>query len=86
MANEIKIEKNVPMPTLHGSDGLFGQAYSVTFDQMKVGDSVFVETPDVHSTRTRIISQVHKYAHSRDNGFRILTRKVDGGLRFWRIK
>ena len=58
--------------------------YRATLRKMEIGDSLFfpTETPDkVRSTLTGSISQL-----KHESNFKFASRRVDGGLRLWRIE
>ena len=72
MAKEIKIEKNVPVPTHAGYGDI-----SNTLRKMKVGDSFFYcDSSSVRSVAHRI---------KKETGFTFITRKETGGVRVWRV-
>lgn len=69
--DEIKIEKDIPVPMI------WGRKYP--FNQMEIGDSFFIEIKTPHS-----FSQSTKPL--RDKGWGFTTRKENGGVRIWRYK
>jgi hypothetical protein len=72
-----RIEKNIPLPGGTGKGGALRKYHEVY--EMDVGDSVFMEgksTSDFASMRTQI---------ARSHGKKIAIRKVEGGVRIWRI-
>jgi hypothetical protein len=73
----IKIEKNVPIPSMkrpRGSDYPFGE--------MKQGDSIFVPCKDP-KVKARAISSASLYG--KRHGVKFTTRTVPGGIRIWLI-
>ena len=78
-----KIDRDVPLPKNNHS-------LKYDFDQMNVGDSIFVEegTPAAtfspKATSPRIAQAAA--AHARKFGKKFTTRKVEGGYRTWRLK
>ena len=77
---EIKIEKGVPAPSLaHGNQ-------KFPFPLLEVGDSFFVGT----SNRTARAERIRLYdaarAWSQRHEGKMLVRRVDGGVRVWRVE
>lgn len=72
MANGIKIEKGVPMPELKMAP------ITATLKSLKVGDS-FMWPGGLKNPTQRA------HATARYMGLKVATRKVDGGVRVWRI-
>jgi hypothetical protein len=72
----IKIEKNIPVP----HRGISGQ---IPWRDMEVGDSVFIACIDSETKKIR--GRVSAVAHAHKS-VRFALRKVDGGLRVWRIQ
>jgi len=69
-----KIEKNIPAP------GPAPQSIrKYPFDKMQIGDSFFVPGGNQNSIATSATNQLNRY------GRRYTTRKMDGGVRVWRI-
>lgn len=71
---EIKIEKNVPIPSSTGS---------LPFDKLEVGDSFFLEGSKIQNIRTK------SYQWKNNNGKKEyqFKSKVEGnGVRTWRTK
>lgn len=82
MSNTIKLEKGVPIPE---SPKSFASKYP--WGQMEVGDSFLIPQIDnepIQSTRERA-SKAVSYA-KRHKNINFCTRKVDGGIRVWRIE
>jgi hypothetical protein len=67
----IQIDKGIPLPT-GGKSGV----RRWPFDQMEIGDSFF-------STDLALQSAAHSWAALHRK--KIITRKVDGGVRVWRV-
>ncbi len=79
MTEEFKIERGIPIPLTLSE--------KMPLDEMKVGDSFFVATPEDKTQsqlRNHVSSTVTPYA--KRIGKRFTTRKVDGGVRVWRIE
>lgn len=77
----MKIERGVPLPTRQAANKKYD------FTKMKVNDSFFVRcsTKALTSRRQTIWYAMIKFWH--DNPKTLFTiRKVDGGLRCWRLK
>lgn len=53
--------------------------------EMKLGDSFFVPAKNQSAAMKRVKAAV-KYYRASNRGFRILCRRVDGGIRVWRVK
>lgn len=71
--NTIKLEPNIPIPR-----GTRGVENRFPFKEMNVGDSFF--------TADRSARQAaYDFAQNRNFNMKFATRKVDGGLRIWRI-
>jgi hypothetical protein len=71
MSDPIKIESDIPVPASKGK---------YPFRQMKVGDSIFI--PNMNSS-----SQISgSFGQLRKAGFKFLCRKLNGGIRVWRIE
>jgi aerobic-type carbon monoxide dehydrogenase small subunit (CoxS/CutS family) len=77
MTDEIKIEKNIPIPTTFRPSTKYG----TIIDKMEVGDSVAVEGKNVRSCL---------YAAMKTAGYKAVTRKVTnqgyGVYRIWRTE
>jgi hypothetical protein len=74
--SEYKIDKDVPVPEKFTSKYPFGD--------MEVNDSFFVEGTDKKTMR-RLIG-ASNWASKRYPATRYSVRKVDGGVRVWRIE
>jgi hypothetical protein len=74
----MQIEKAIPIP-------VFAREYvsEYPFAEMGVGDSFLVES-DQRSDHRRVRSRSQYYA--RLNNVRFVTRRVNGGLRVWRVE
>lgn len=66
-----KIEKNIPVST-HGKSG----RWSILTSEMEIGDSILVET---RKKATSICIALKR------SGYKPVTRKVDGGVRVWKL-
>jgi hypothetical protein len=86
-AVNIKVEKGIPIPYVRAYKGS-----SITFPwkYMSVGDSFFVPMEhlpiDVGSYRVAAHKYKHRYPELIDKDFKITVRRVEGGVRVWRIK
>lgn len=68
--NEFKIEKGVPIPTPVGKKKRYH------FESMEIGDSVFLAGKTQATT-----------SHAaKKTGFKFTVRRMDGGIRVWRIE
>jgi hypothetical protein len=83
MTQEYEIEHGIPVPP-----SLSGIGEKMPFDKMKVGDSFFVpahvSNGDARPIRKRLASVVAYY--SKKLGKRFALRKVDDGVRIWRVE
>ena len=71
----MQIEKDIPAPT----EPALGKDRSV-FDQMEIGDSVFVEGEGTNGT-----TYSSARARGRRAGKRFTARTQEGGVRIWRV-
>jgi len=67
----MEIEKNIPVP----------DDTSDTFKKMEVGDSLLIPCED-HKGKIYSRAKMHFYRSDK----KIKARKVDGGIRIWRIQ
>lgn len=73
------IEKNIPIPASENKKG----HSKYPFSKMSIGDSVFFpgeKAADQHSP-----PYLSAKKHGRENNKRFSGRKVEGGIRIWRI-
>lgn len=76
---EYKIETNVPLPPKASGRRVKGGGIKGLLTSMNVGDSIFLP------------GRTHAYASGtctnaqKASGFKYTARKVDGGLRIWRV-
>ena len=74
----MKIEKNVPMPSVNA-----GGFRKYPLGDMEVGDSLLdVDATDTTSSKLRNAAKIY----GRRNGMRFTSRKVDEGVRVWRVE
>jgi hypothetical protein len=71
---EFPIEKGIPIPSVRG-----GKIEKYPWSQLAVGDSFFVP-PGMR------ISGYRGYRSRKGDGKKFTTRKMDGGIRVWRVK
>ena len=71
----LEIEKDVPLP----SKGKDGRATKYRFAEMQVGDSLF-DPKGGKGLRNAACQWARK------NGVKFTSRKMDGGVRVWRIE
>ena len=78
-----KIEKNIPIPLTNYKKAI-GSKYP--FLQLKIGDSFFIKCDDneKRAKQTTLIALSGRL--SKEYKMKFTTRKVDGGVRVWRIK
>lgn len=69
----IEIDKNIPMPERHHGNSKW------PWDEMEVGDSFLAEKAK-HPSSVQIPARLAR------NGFEVVKRREDGGVRVWRIK
>jgi DNA helicase TIP49 (TBP-interacting protein) len=72
----MKIDKNVPLAKPRAPWG----ALSKLFAQMEVGDSILIAGED-HSGKTAVAARIY-FA---DHGMKSSARRVEGGIRVWRV-
>lgn len=72
----MKIDTNVPPPRRLGARSKY------PFNDMKVGDSVFISTAQANITSVRCSS----YQVGLRRGFKFSVLKQDGGCRVWRVE
>lgn len=78
----IKIESNIPLPPKARSTGARPK---LPFTALAIGDSFLAPTTAKNAkARRRVLSCLMIY-HAKKTGFRYASRKVDGGIRIWRI-
>lgn len=68
--DRVKIEKDVPMPP----------KWKDIVARMEVGDSFKIGSGKPGGTRSIILNAAKAL------GMKLVSRKVDGGVRFWRVK
>ena len=76
----IKIDKNIPIP---------GEGLQLPLIYMEIGDSFFVpckNAKEYSKAREKIYNKIitEKRRHKLNNTYTV--RKVDGGIRTWRVK
>lgn len=80
MATALKIEKNIPIPPARiGNGGRHkDRPNRVNWRLLEIGDSVLIPTADP----TRVACDANSGA--RGAGIKVITRRVEGGIRVWR--
>ena len=79
----IQIEKDIPIPKVGGG---VHKEHKYPLCEMEVGDSFFVsEGGDTKKERT-MQAAIISMGNRRYPGKKFTSRKVKGGIRFWRIK
>jgi hypothetical protein len=78
-----KIEKNVPLPTTDVANG----DPKYPFADMEPGDSFFIPCPDKEraAIKSRVDSSIHDHVRRRKLTCKFLSRRVEGGVRVWRL-
>lgn len=74
--SESDIDKGVPIPAA-------GNRRRHNFSSMAIGDSLFFDTREKMESAA---SSARGYAKRNNPGFKVTSRKVEGGYRLWRIK
>lgn len=74
----MKIEKNIPIPT--------GKATKYPWAEMEVGDSFLFECEYSNSKQTNLHCNAIGWSKRNRIESKYVTKKVDGGVRIWRIK
>ena len=77
----ITIEKDVPIPIARHKDG-DSKGLRAALSAMEIGDSFFYPTKD--PVRCGVRSQICRVSKETHKNF--TTRKVDGGIRVWRLE
>lgn len=73
----LKIEKNIPLETV--ATRRIG--WKELFEQMEIGDSFLLES------NSKLVSQRAAGLKAASNaGKKLITRTVENGVRFWRVK
>ena len=73
------IDKNVPIPA-----NVLGKKYF--FDEMQVGDSFFVRTKNTPYDKHKAAASITRCAKvSKVEGLKVTVRRVDNGVRCWRV-
>lgn len=77
-----EIEQGFEMPVRvdHG----LPRSGDLPFEKMAIGESVFFACPS--EMTNKVSSRMHGYAGNKIGTRRIMVRKVDGGVRAWRVK
>ncbi len=76
---QIVIEKNIPIPRIdHSGRGRQLSDFTLALLSMEVGDSFVTDRPNSKMSGFFVFARKKK-------GFRFCTRKVEGGIRVWRI-
>lgn len=73
-----KIEKGLPVPRSHGV------GYKYPWRELQPGDSFFV--PDSDKCRQSVMQSVSSLGRALYGRGAVTARRVDGGIRFWRVK
>lgn len=73
----MKIDKDIPIPSTRKWKGKYN------FDLLNdSGDSIFI---DINPSVTYSNIRQAAYQFSRSNGFKVVTRKMEDGVRIWRV-
>lgn len=70
-----EIEKGVPVPEQTGR----GRSLKYPFPDMEIGDSILTETRSAFHAASN-------WASRQKNGWKFISKKVEGGFRIWRTK
>ncbi len=81
-----EIEKNIPIPPLAKRGQKQGEksGHRYPFKAMEIGDSFLVECESIHDMRVRNNIRLSIYNQAVTSRFTV--RRVENGLRVWRIK
>jgi len=74
------IEKNVPVPYVAAH--ISGRPPIYPFNELQVGESFYV--PQITCKQRQSIQSQMRY-RARKRGVRFISRKMEGGLRIWRV-
>ena len=83
--NEIKIEKNIPIPEGRGR----GRVSKYPFTKMEVGDSFAIKAENPNATerlRQRLYSAFRQFILRGELKWIFVTKILDNEVRVWRIK
>ena len=76
---DIKIESGIPIPS---SNRRKGTGRGAAFEAMNVGDSVLF----IKGHQSNIAASFAAFAYRDGGRKKFITRKMDGGVRVWRIE
>ena len=82
---QVEIEKNIPIPDAKASYGRSKGSTNTIWSKMTVGDSVFFPDIDGKNASRITPSQAHTWAKKQKSNAKFSARKVEGGVRIWRI-
>lgn len=77
-----KIEKNIPLPEHQRGRRNGSGKNQMILKSMEVGDSIFIK----NGNQVKVANLFQVAAKSLGTGMKIATRKVEGGVRVWRVK
>lgn len=76
--SSVEIESDIPVPASYTN----GRPASYPFRKMEVGQSIFIPSDEVLPQQ----AAKRAYTAGRRAGFRFTCRKVEGGVRIWRVE
>lgn len=85
---EIKIEKNIPIPKSKTGEARVLTGFPKILSQMEIGDSIFILVEESDMKRQFSLISGKAYSAARRKGFegrKYSARRVEGGVRLWRI-
>ena len=83
----MKIDKCIPLASVHEFPEYSGKKVRYPFSKMKVGNSIFIEEDYyINGARTHVDIAARDWAKARNNGAMFVSSIVDGGVRLWRTR
>jgi len=77
---EIKVDKDIPIPPSRGGPGI------LNLKGMKVGDSFFIADNGQRALQANAGNRARSWCAFKGMKWKFTTRKVEGGVRVWRIE
>ena len=85
---EPKIDKNIPLPPKAGHAWWGNRDYEEIWLKLKPGDSVFYEGPEGSGeiVQRKVLEWKRTFLERHSLNWEMTTRRVEGGVRIWRMK
>lgn len=81
----MKIEKNIPIPTVPSVTRKPKYRKDYNYSEMEVGDSIFFENMDYKKANSKV-GCMRTYLKRREIDYRFIVRQEGNGFRIWRVK